>query len=221
MIETAIGPRFSTMRTVAAFDFDGTLTSRDSLVPFLIQSSGVTRTAAAALGASLRMTRALVLDRSRDDAKEAMFGRLLKGRAAAELVAAGEAFADRIVPRRIKPEMRQRIAEHRDAGHELVIVSAAPELYIAPVAARLAFDGALATRLEVDAADRLTGRLLGVSCRGPEKVRRLREWMGEEITSLTAYGDSSGDRELLALAGTGAVWVGRRRVPGHRRGAPR
>ena len=67
----------------------------------------------------------------------------------------------------------------------------------------------LATRLEVDADDRLTGRLIGANCRGPEKVVRLREWRGEALAVAFAYGDSDGDREMLALAATPAN-VGRR-----------
>ena len=56
-----------------------------------------------------------------------------------------------------------------------------------------------------------SGRLDGPNCRGPEKVRRLREWFdrqGLDRADLTlwAYGDSSGDRELLAWADH-PVWV--------------
>ena len=61
----------------------------------------------------------------------------------------------------------------------------------------------LCTHLEADAAGRLTGRLDGPNCRGPEKERRLRAWLtdrGLEKATLWAYGDSRGDRELLALA---------------------
>jgi phosphatidylglycerophosphatase C len=199
------------MRSVVAFDFDGTLTDRDSLLPFLVHSSGPRRTALAAVASSMEVTRALVFSRSRDQAKEALFRRILCGRPLEEMKAAGEAFADAIVPAKIRPAMWRRIEQHRRLGHEMVIVSASPDIYIEPIAGRLGFDAAIATRLEVDERGLLTGRMLGVNCRGAEKVRRLREWIGEDITSLTAYGDSAGDRELLALAGPGAVWVGRRR----------
>ncbi|MCU1390542.1 MAG: Phosphoserine phosphatase, partial [Ilumatobacteraceae bacterium] len=48
-----------------------------------------------------------------------------------------------------------------------------------------------------------TGRMAGDNCRGPEKVRRLRAWLADhQLTDaeLWAYGDSNGDRELLAAA---------------------
>ena len=67
----------------------------------------------------------------------------------------------------------------------------------------------LATRLEVDEAGLLTGRLAGANCRGPEKVARLRAWRGDTLVVAYAYGDSAGDREMLAVAGE-AINVGRR-----------
>ncbi len=48
--------------------------------------------------------------------------------------------------------------------------------------------------------DRVTGRFDGPNCRGEEKVRRLREAFGDDIRLEAAYGDTSGDRAMLALA---------------------
>ena len=51
---------------------------------------------------------------------------------------------------------------------------------------------------------RLTGRMAGPNCRGPEKVARLEEWLAArcdgEPAHVFAYGDSAGDRDLLARA---------------------
>ncbi|MCA1846354.1 MAG: HAD-IB family hydrolase, partial [Actinobacteria bacterium] len=125
------------------------------------------------------------------------------------LAEAAEAFADHVVAQRLRPDVRERVDWHRNEGHELVLVSASPELYVTPIGRRLGFDTVLATRLEVSADGRLTGRLLGPNCRGPEKVARLREWRSEGLSIDYAYGDSAGDREMLDLAVT-AVRVGRR-----------
>ena len=71
----------------------------------------------------------------------------------------------------------------------------------------------LATRLAVGADGRLTGELDGANCRGPEKVRRLHEWLdtahgGRSAVEVVAYGDSPGDREMLADADE-PHWVGK------------
>jgi phosphatidylglycerophosphatase C len=76
-------------------------------------------------------------------------------------------------------------------------------------------DDALGARLAVDDRGVLTGALDGPNCRGTEKVVRLHEWLGAHVggrtaVELIAYGDSSGDRELLADADI-AHWVGRYR----------
>ncbi len=106
--------------------------------------------------------------------------------------------------------MLARADWHAEQGHRRVIVSASYECYLTPVAARIGFDAALGTRLEVDGG-RLTGRLDGPNLRRAEKVRRLDEWLGRRSATVWAYGDSAGDRELLARADQ-AVRVGRRRL---------
>ena len=114
----------------------------------------------------------------------------------------------------IRPEAAAQIAGHRDAGDVIVIVSASFELYVRPLGALLGVDDVLATRLETAAGngpDLFTGDLDGPNCRGPEKIRRLHAWLDEHhggrgAVELVAYGDSPGDRELLADADR-AHWV--------------
>jgi phosphatidylglycerophosphatase C len=197
-------------RPLAAFDLDGTLTHRDTLLPFLRRAVGRGRTYRALLASSLPLARAAAFGGAhRDVAKEAVLRGVLAGTPVDGLAEAAEAFADHVVAHRLRPEVRQRVEWHQQEGHELVLVSASPELYVTPIGRRLDFDVVLATRLEVDAGGRLTGRLLGPNCRGAEKVMRLREWRGEGLALDYAYGDSAGDREMLAVAAT-AVKLRRR-----------
>ena len=126
----------------------------------------------------------------------------LAGRPLADVRKAGEAFAADL-ERRVDPAALERVRWHRDQGHELVLVSASLELYLAPLGDLLGFDAVLATRLVIDGEDRVTGSLDGANVRGAEKVRRFRQWLGGDLCELWAYGDSDGDRELLALADHG------------------
>ena len=198
------------IRNVAAFDFDGTITLGDTLLPFLWRTAGRARTTRAVLALSIGISRSMGHGSWRDAAKEDLVRRLLTGRPVAGLEEAAESFADHLVAGHLRRDTLERIEFHRAAGHELVVVSASPEVYVEPVARRLGIATALGTRLEVGADGRLTGRLLGRNCRGPEKVRRLREWLGGEPSVVMAYGDSKGDRELLAFAGEGGVLLTRR-----------
>ena len=77
-------------------------------------------------------------------------------------------------------------------------------------------DRLIGTRLAFDANERATGELDGANCRGPEKVRRLREVFGDDVRLEAAYGDTDGDREMLTLAEEQGLKVfnGRGRRPG-------
>jgi len=187
-------------RTVAAFDFDGTLTRRDSLVQFLVTVAG-RATVLRAMGAESGALALAAIGRGdRDAEKERVLTRVLGGRPYDEVEAAGRAFGSRLARTAITPDGRERIAWHREAGHEVVIVSASLDVYLDEVARVLGADHVLCTSLVVDDRGRCTGGLLGGNCRGAEKATRLRALLGDDDVELWAYGNSSGDAEMLALA---------------------
>jgi phosphatidylglycerophosphatase C len=185
---------------VAAFDFDGTIARRDTLMPFLASVVGRGAFARAALARSPRFAQVALGRGDRDAEKEVLIGRLLTGRAAADVAAAGVAYADRLwAAQRFRPEMLERLAWHRAEGHRIVIVSASLDSYLGPLAPRLGVDHVISCSLAADGGV-LTGALVGGNVRGPEKVRRLESWLDGQRVELWAYGDSSGDDELLAFA---------------------
>ena len=192
---------------VAAFDFDGTLARRDTLVPFLRRACGTPRVLVAAVRAARH-------GRNRDALKIAAVGHLFRGRRAGTIDELGRIYADAIVEL-LRPEMLERVRWHRAQGHAVVIVSASLGVYLRPLAERLGLDAALAVELVSGADGLLTGAVVGeLNTRGPEKVARLRRWTDERFGpdapfELWAYGDSNGDEELLALADH-PTWVGRR-----------
>lgn len=183
---------------VAAFDVDGTLTRRDMFGPFLFAAFGPWRVGRA-------LARHVLLARRRDDYKAAVVRTLFAGRPIAPLHEVAERFAAGAVPRRLRPGARELLAEHRRRGHRVVLVSASLTLYLDPIARRLGdIDGNVSTRLAVD-GDGFTGELDGGNCRGPTKASRMAAWLAaqgfaRDAVTLVAYGNSAGDRELLAFA---------------------
>ncbi|MGH9095561.1 MAG: HAD-IB family hydrolase [Acidimicrobiales bacterium] len=182
----------------AAFDFDGTLVPGDSLLPFLTRvlgTAGLARLLTAAGVQTVQQYRVA----GRDGAKAELLQRALTGRPAANLVDEGRRYADRLV-QRVRPHMAERLRWHRASGHHLVLVSASLDLYLRPLATALRFDDIIATSMEVGPDGHLTGRIDGANVRGPEKARRLRQVIGDAPVELWAYGDTVGDREMLAMA---------------------
>ena len=200
-------------RRVAAFDFDGTLTPRDTLVPFLARLYGRRRvlSAAARVGPPWRLEAEI---HRRDQAKAHLLRRLFAGDDPARVTTEGRAYAQRLEGILV-PEMRARVEEHRRAGHQLVAVSASLTTYLDPLLGeRFGFDEVIAVELAVGPDGRHSGEMVRPNVRGPEKAVRLREWLdatGGGDVELWAYGNSSGDAELLAMADHAALLTGRNR----------
>lgn len=191
--------------TVVAFDFDHTLTVRDSVVPFVMGVAGLPRVLGAVLRTFPRVF-GLVRRRDNDGLKEHFSLHCLAGLALTDVEEAGLVHAERIVSGRMRADTCRRLREHQEAGDVVVIVTASFGSYMHVVGDLLEVDAVLCTELEsVDGV--LTGRLEGRNCRGAEKVRRLEQWMSEsgiDAGSLRiAYGDSSGDDQMLETAVTG------------------
>jgi phosphatidylglycerophosphatase C len=197
-------------RVVAAFDVDGTLTSRDCVLPYLVHVASWPKVLLTAARHPLILARAVVnrggrAGAARDQAKEAMVGGVLAGRRLDDLDAAGREFAAIIAARWLRDDTVSRLEWHRSMDHRVVLVSASLRSYLAPLAADHlgGVDAVLCTDVEIDPDGMCTGRLAGANCRGQEKARRLQEWLDGEPGAeavLWAYGDSAGDDALLALA---------------------
>lgn len=199
------------MTVVAAFDVDGTLTTRDCVVPFMREVRG---SAALAARLALRGHRLAVplARRDRDALKAVASDAAFAGRSMESLVAVAEPFARVVHAQRLRDDTVARLGWHRAQGHAVVLVSASFEVYLHPLARLIGVDAALGTRLRRSADGRCTGELDGPNCRGAEKVVRLHRWLddhhgGRAGVEVWAYGDSAGDREMLADADR-SIWAG-------------
>ncbi len=182
-----------------AFDLDGTLTRSETLAHFLYHALG-TRQASLLLLRSLPDLLAYGLHRqSNAETKERVLARCLGGRSYASVQAEGQHFAAQGMTPLLLRGVWQRFLAHRERGDRLVLVTATLGVYARPWALSVGFAQVIATELARDGEDRVTGKLAGANCFGPEKARRLREELGIEQLDY-AYGNSRGDREMLQMA---------------------
>ncbi len=186
--------------TLVAFDFDGTLTWRDSFMAFLRWRAGPVRFALG-LARLAPASLAYLFHRDRGRLKMAATRVFLGGATLFDIEASADAFAAATMASLIRPDALRRWNDWRERGARLLIVTASPEVVVAPFARRLGADTLIGTRLAKDAAGRVTGAFDGANCRGPEKVSRLREMFGPGVALAAAYGDTAGDREMLSIAG--------------------
>src|SRR4051812_36852696 len=110
-------------RRIAAFDFDGTLTRRDTLLPFLAKAFGVRALSEAVASVAPLAARAragkLQSDlHHRDATKGALLQSLAAGRTASWLAEEGQRYATTLGAK-LRPEMVEQVRWHRDQGHEL------------------------------------------------------------------------------------------------------
>lgn len=186
---------------IAAFDFDGTLTYRDSFLPFLNFVVGSTLKRKNLCLESFHFFQYLLGYLSRQQLKEALLTRFLKGKGRREMKMYAERYAKEFLPTLLRPQAIDRIRWHKNQGHRCVLISANLDIYLKPWGQAVGFDNIIASRVAFSPQGYLTGCLQGLNCRGAEKVRRLIEEEGPTKNYiLYAYGDSQGDRELLQCA---------------------
>lgn len=188
---------------VAAFDFDGTLTWRDTLLPFLRRLLGLPTLLWVLFicspwlaGYALRLV-------SNHRAKAVLLKAALADRSVAEVERCARAFVQNDLPAQWRPWGLQQLVQHQQAGHRCVLVTASTSPYMHLVGASLGVDAVLCTEMEV-VDGRYTGRMATANCHGEEKVRRLQAWLAAEYGTaqpvLHAYGDTKGDLPMLQLA---------------------
>lgn len=195
---------------VAAFDFDGTLTTRDTLLAFIRFTHG----RRGLLGGLLRYAPCLLLMRMglypNWKAKERFFSHFYRGVPHRRFMQWGRQFAG-VAMTMLNGRMVEMLHRHQAEGHTVCVVTASIDEWVRPVCDRLGIRVLLATHIEVSPDGNLTGRFLSPNCYGSEKVERLLEAFPHRATyKLYAYGNGRGDRELLALADEAFLVSGRR-----------
>jgi phosphatidylglycerophosphatase C len=184
---------------LVAFDFDGTLTVRDSFTAFLAWRAGSARW----LLGLVKLTPAIIgyaFDRDRGRLKGQFVREFLGGQSVEAVENSAKQFAQLHAQSLFRPDAVATWRRWRKAGAKIVIVTASPEIIVAPFARGLGADMLIGSRLSVDANGKIRGPLEGANCRAAEKVTRLREIFGPDVHLKAAYGDTSGDHEMLKIA---------------------
>ena len=192
-------------KTIAAFDFDGTLTLRDSFPDFIRYATGTPRFVAGFLLFSPLLVLMKLGLYSGSKTKELVFSHFFKGWDYKRFQALGQGYASAVENMRNEPIIN-RMNEHIAGGDTVYVISASIREWVEPWCLQQGAHAVIATEAEVDASGRLTGRFKTPNCNGQEKVRRLLQVEPRRDSyNLHAYGNSSGDKPLLAFADKGTM----------------
>lgn len=184
---------------IAFFDFDGTITTKDTFLEFIKFCKGGLRFYFGFLWNSPYLIAYKIKLISNQTAKEKVLQFFFKKMPVEEFEKKCQLFSKQALPHLIRPKALDEIRKLKSQHYSIVIVSASPENWIQQWANMMEVE-LLATRLEIREG-LVTGKLLGKNCHGNEKVRRIMEkYTTAEFDEIYVYGDSGGDKPMLKLA---------------------
>lgn len=191
-------------RCIAVFDLDGTLTTKDTLLEFIKFACGVPRF----YWGFLLFCPILILMKlhlyPNWKAKQLFFSHFFKGWEYNDFKAKGQLFANEIEKMENR-KMLEKLNDHLNHSDVVYVISASIFEWVQPWCEKIGVSRVLATQIEVDANGIISGRFATKNCYGKEKVRRLLEVEPERRSYiLYAYGDSRGDKEMIAFSDYGS-----------------
>jgi HAD superfamily hydrolase (TIGR01490 family) len=184
---------------LAVFDFDGTLTTKDSLFEFLKFHHGFLR-----MWAKLCVLFPVMLLYWMGiipnwKAKEILLVYFFNGTPTAPFLDTCRRFSDQIIPTILREEAMKKLAYHQEKGDRTLVISASVENWLHDWCQKQKLE-LLATKIKFSEG-KVTGKIQGKNCYGIEKVNRLKEYLDlSDYQEVYVYGDSKGDRELLSIA---------------------
>ena len=196
------------MPDLAIYDMDRTVTRTGTYTRFLLHAAWALapwRLLLAPLVPPLMLafaTGAISRKRLKEGTQALLIGRTVR-RAALAPVAAS--YADQVMAANVLPGALAQIAADRAEGRRLVLATASYRLYVEAIAARLGFDDVIATNSISGLDDRITARIEGENCYGPDKLRMIEAWLRTEgiardAVSVRFYSDHASDAPVMEWA---------------------
>lgn len=184
---------------LALFDFDGTITTKDSLVEFIQYATSKPTYYAGLLKLSPMLVAYTFKLIPNHIAKEKLIAHFFKGWDANRFQKLAKQYSSEQINKIIRPKAIEKIKWHQEQGHKVVMVSASMECWLEAWCDMQNIE-LISTQLEMR-DNKLTGKFATKNCYGIEKANRVKKAYNlSDYNYIYAYGDSHGDKELLALA---------------------
>ncbi len=184
---------------LALFDFDGTISNKDSFLLFMWWADR-RRLARTMVWRLPQIVRFKLKYEPNQRLKEGFLTDMFAGHHSDSLRESAEKFCAQKLPSIVRPGFWACCERHKDQGDRLVVVTATPRLILEPWCRKNGME-IIGSELEIDRYGKVTGRLIGNNCMGEEKVARIRKQYDlSAYSTVYAYGDTAGDLPMLGLA---------------------
>lgn len=185
-------------QTLALFDFDGTLCSKDSFTGFIFYALRKRHIVRQGLKI-LPWIQAYYLNLYPAHAmRPKLYRAMFSDSDAQEVQRLAQEYAQKLM-KSLDPALYRQMQQHQGLGHKVILVSASIDLYLKPVCEMLGIE-LICSETQID-HQRLTGSYQSADCSGLEKKRRILELYPQQPEQLIyAYGNSFEDKEMLELA---------------------
>jgi HAD superfamily hydrolase (TIGR01490 family) len=184
---------------LALFDFDGTISNKDSFVAFMKFTHGTpVFVMRMAMGFLTFFGWKIGLVESHYTKVKALRS-FYKGWTEEQMTDARIRFTAEVIPSMLFPKAVERINWHKEQGHRIIVVTASCDAWLGDWAKEMNLE-ILCTEMELKNGV-YTGELSKPNCRGKEKVNRVKQHLDlEDYSAVYAYGNDHGDNQLLAIA---------------------
>ena len=184
---------------IAFFDFDGTITTQDSLPDFIKFAIGKPKYYLGLCLLSPILLAYVLKLLPNHSAKEKMISYFFKGWPEKNFQTGADEYAALQIDKIVRPKALEKLRWHQEQGHKVVIVSASMKSWLKQWCDTQNVE-LISTQLEIKQG-KLTGKFATKNCHGKEKVNRIKEQYSlQDYSYIYAYGDSSGDKDMLKLA---------------------
>jgi HAD superfamily hydrolase (TIGR01490 family) len=185
-------------RSIAFFDFDGTITTKDTLLELIKYQKGEIAFYVGLLILSPVIIAYKLGFYSNWKAKQSVLRYFFKGTPFKYFQSKCDNFSLTIIPKLLRPKAIETINYLKQKNVRIIIVTASAENWVKAWCNSINVEY-LATCLEIK-ENKITGNIAGKNCYGPEKADRIRNYIDlEKYDKIYAFGDSKGDYDMLKL----------------------
>ncbi|HMU06949.1 MAG TPA: HAD-IB family hydrolase [Kaistella sp.] len=186
------------MKKFYFFDFDGTLTYKDTMFLYLKFYNSAKFNFQFLKHIPLFILLKLKLANA-EKVKKSFISSILKGQSKTKIEEKSQQFFEKYYPEIIRENAIEFIKNIDREHTESYLVTASLDIWVKPFAEKFKMN-LLATRAEFK-NEIFTGNFVGNNCNGGEKVHRIKEALqGKKFDKTIAFGDTSGDKEMLEWA---------------------